>query len=288
MVKSVILNSSNYITNSGNIFRLNFNTQLNAPEEFDAVAIQNLSVYNSTNNITSNYGNNTITLIFLGTSYTFTFPDGYYSASDMNAFLQSQMVANGLYVIDSSSNYGYFVEIVVNSVRYAISLNLYPIPTSATASSLGYSQPSSATWSFPSSTQTPQVTINSAFGSLIGQYAGTYPSTVSSSTVNYVSVITPIISPVNSYILTCNLVDNKLNNPNNLFFSVPISVGFGELIINTPPQLIWNDIRQGKYDYLEIRLYDQLLNILNIQDYELTILLALRTPQDKLNFASTK
>jgi hypothetical protein len=83
-------------------------------------------------------------------------------------------------------------------------------------------------------------------------------------------------------------VDNKLNNPNNLFFIVPISVSYGSLIINTPPQLVWNEIRQGRHDFLEIKLYDQNLNVLNIQDYELTILLALRTPNDKLNFASTK
>ena len=159
MVKSVILNSSNYV--SGNIFKLTFNTELNAPEEFDAIAVQNLSVYNSTQNINSTYGNNTVTLTFLGTSYTFTFPNGYYSASDMNAYLQSQMVANGLYVIDSSSNYGYFLEVTVNSVRYAISLNLYPIPTSATASSLSYSKPSGATWSFPTTTQTVRISPHS-------------------------------------------------------------------------------------------------------------------------------
>jgi hypothetical protein len=70
---------------------------------------------------------------------------------------------------NSAGNYMYFAEITTNSQRYAISLNLYAVPTSAQATTLGYSQPSVASWSFPASTATtPQLTFNTAFGNLIG------------------------------------------------------------------------------------------------------------------------
>ena len=133
---------------------------------------------------------------------TFTIPDVYYSASDLNSFLQSQMYANNLYVTSNNgANTIYFYEIVRNSVRYSIQLNSYYIPTSANATTLGYSLPSGATWAFPTTNKTPQLTFNTAFGSLIGMTAQTYPSTVQSTNVSQISTITPIISPVNSYVL---------------------------------------------------------------------------------------
>ena len=78
----------------------------------------------------------------------------------------------------STGNIVYFIECTVNSVRYAISLNLYYIPTSANATTLLYSLLSSISWTFPTTNSTPQVTFNNIFGSLIGQISGKYPPTV--------------------------------------------------------------------------------------------------------------
>ena len=71
-----------------------------------------------------------------------------------------------------------FFEMVLNSVQYSTQLNSYYLPTSSDATTLGYTKPSAATWSFPATNQTPQITFNSTFGNLIGFNAQTYPATV--------------------------------------------------------------------------------------------------------------
>ena len=97
-------------------------------------------------------------------------------------------------------------------------LNSYYLPTNANAIPLGYTKPSGATWSYPISNQTPQLTFNSAFGNLIGFSAQTYPASIQSTNQSIVSTQTPIISPVNSYVLTCNLINSRYLIPSNTFF----------------------------------------------------------------------
>jgi hypothetical protein len=80
-----------------------------------------------------------VTWDWLGNNYAFTFEDGYYSISNINAFFQNQCILNGLYVTtNKGADNVYFFELVVNSIRYATSLNFYAIPTDAEATSLGY------------------------------------------------------------------------------------------------------------------------------------------------------
>jgi hypothetical protein len=279
-MRTLILTNNNYV--SGNTFTYTFRNQLKAPEDIDAIALSSISFYNSTFNITSSYSNNTLTLNWLGTNYTITFPNGYYSATDMNAYLQFYFATNNLYMTNSAGNYIYFAEITTNSQRYAISLNLYAIPTSSQATTLGYSQPSGASWTLPSSTaSTPQLTFNTAFGTLIGLSSGTYPTSAQSTTQQFVSTTTPIISPVNSYTLTCDLLNNPYSTPNNIFFTAPLTSSLGSLVQITPPQLQFNEIYGGTYYSLTIKLYDQFMNVLNFQDTEFVITLALRTKNDK-------
>ena len=74
-----------------------------------------LSVYNSTFNVNTMYGNNTLTFIWNAATpvtYTFTIPNGYYSSGDLNSFLQSQFIANNLYVTVNNGNQNvYFFKI---------------------------------------------------------------------------------------------------------------------------------------------------------------------------------
>ena len=96
-----------------------------------------------------------------------------------------------------------FFEIVQNSVRYALKLNSYYIPTNGNASTIGYTKPSGAAWSYPITNQTPQ--------------AQTYPSTIQSTNQSIVSTQTPVISSVNSYVLTYNLLNSRYSIPSNTF-----------------------------------------------------------------------
>ena len=283
-MKTIILNSSNYVQGSGNQFSIQFPsvTKFNAG---DKIGVAGLAIYNSTFNITASRGNNKISIIWNGATpqtYTFTFPDGYYSASDMNAYIQQQCIINGLYMTtNNGSTYVYFVEITTNAVRYAISLNSYFLPTTAQATSLGYALPSGATWALPSSAQTPQIIINSAFGQLVGQNAGTYPSTISATSTQTVSAFTPIISPVDSYILCCNLINSRMTNPTDLLYALPISASLGQLINVQPAQFLMNSIDPNMYSNITISLYDQLFNKLQIQDKDVVITLCIELASEK-------
>ena len=63
-------------------------------------------------------------------TYTLTFEDGYYSVSDINFRIQQFCILNNLYVTSNSgANIVYFIELVVNSVRYSTQINVYAIPT---------------------------------------------------------------------------------------------------------------------------------------------------------------
>ena len=43
-------------------------------------------------------------------TYAITLPDGFYTLTDINSYIQQQCVLNGAYLLDSSGNYVYFVK----------------------------------------------------------------------------------------------------------------------------------------------------------------------------------
>jgi hypothetical protein len=276
MPKTIVINSSNYIVNSGNKYVNNF-PQTSYFAAGSGIGVSNRSIYNSIQNITKKRGNNVVTLNWLETDYVFTFEDGYYSVSDINAFFQNQCILNGLYVTaNSGADNVYFFELVVNSIRYATSLNFYQIPTDAEATSLGYSKPSNATWSYPVSAVTPSLTFNQPFGNLIGQTFGKYPPILQSSNIQYLSTSTPVISPVDSLILTCNLINSKYSVPNNILFTVPITSTLGAIIQPNISSIIFNDILPQNFSTLEITIFDQLFNPVVLLDKELTLTLVIQ------------
>ena len=283
MPKLVVVNSSNYVANSTNVFSYSLPQSVKLTNK-SKISVASLSVYNSTFNITASRGNNTITFTFPSATpvtKTYTISDGYYSASDLNYFLQSKMYADNLYATtNSGTNVVYFYEIVQNSVQYAIQLNAYYLPTSANATTLGYSQPSGATWSYPASNACPQLQFGSAFGSLIGFAAQTYPSTAASTNQSKVSESTPNISPVDSYILTCNMINSKYSIPSNYFFSIHLTGALGSLITYSSSSLVWNDVAPNVYSNIVISFYDQLFNRLEMKDKEIVLTIAIDDSQE--------
>jgi hypothetical protein len=183
---------------------------------------------------------------------------------------------NGLYVTaNSGADNVYFFELVINSIRYATSLNFYAIPTDAQATILNYSKPSNATWSYPVSPTTPSLTFGQPFGNLIGQTFGKYPPTTQSSNIQYLSTQTPVISPVDSLILTCNLINSKYSIPSNILFTVPISSALGSLIQVNISSIVLNDILPQNFSSISITIYDQLFNPVQLQDTEMTLTLVI-------------
>jgi hypothetical protein len=275
MGKTIVINSSNYIQNSGNKYIYKF-PQTSYFKAGSGIGVSNIAIYNSIQNITEKRGNNKITLNWLGTDYIFTLPNGFFSVSDLNFFIQQQCILNNLYVTanDGADNV-YFVELVINSIRYTTSLNLYAIPTSTQATSLGYVKPVGATWVYPVSSQCPSLSFNQPFANLIGMTFGKFPPNLQSTNIQYLSTQTPVISPVDSLILTCNLVNSKYSIPSNVFFTVPISSSLGTLINVNISSVIFNDILPQNFSNLEITIYDQLFNPVELLDKEMTLTLVI-------------
>lgn len=278
MRQLIIINSSHY-DSTRNCFSYRFPSGQNLSKK--EVAISTLNLYNSFFNISQAYGNNQISLTWNANTtvtYTFTIPDGYYDNVALNYFLQQQMIANGLYVTTSTSNV-YFVAVVVNYTSYATEIDFKPLPTSANANLLGYTKPSNATWDWPSTAKTCQLSFSKKFGTLIGFETGTYPSIVQSTDTQLLSTFCPELSVVNSLILTSNLIQNVgVAIPPNVAFSVGINVGFGQLI-NYTGNPLYCDIASNVYNSIDIHFYDQNLNMLTLKDKDLVIVLSI---QDKV------
>jgi len=282
-MRTIIINSSNYVVGSGNQFEYKFPNSVKF-EVGDKVGLSGIAVYNSSFNITSEYENNVITIKWNADSqlsFIFTIPDGYYSISDLNYYIQSQCIANNLYVSNSSGQNIYFVELVTNPTQYAVSLNLYALPTGSQATTLGYVKPTTATWNYPSIAKCPQVLISNPLGKLIGQETGTFPSTNTVSTSQqYLSIKTPNLNIIDSYILTCSLINNVYAIPSDVFFSVPLTGSIGSLITSNPSSVSFNDIATGTYNSIKIRFYDQQFNSLLLRDTQCTILLSIKSKDE--------
>lgn len=282
-MRTLIINGENVVSNGFNdTYKYTFPTGSVAFKN-DQVAVSSINMYYSWFNICSSttesqYNNNSFTYTwYTGTTsatYTITIPDGYYSVSDLNAYLQSQMVANGHYLVNSSSEYVYYLEFVENTTKYAVQFNSYPIPTSLPS---GWSNPASMT--FPTTTKTPQITILSTnnFDDVIGFTAGTYPSTVQTTNYSRTSDYTPQVSPVSSLVLSCTLLNNRYAIPSTLLYSFsPAGTSFGSLISIQPPEMSFVDIQDGSYTDFTIEFRDQSLNRVAIKDSNLVVMLTIR------------
>jgi hypothetical protein len=83
------------------------------------------------------------------------------------------------------------------------------------------------------------------------------------------------MSPVFCYILCCNLLRSKFNNPPDTFYQVPLTVPYGELINiqSTVEQRL--PILDGVYQNIQLTFYDQNFNTLVLNDPEILITLVI-------------
>ena len=269
MPKQIIINSTNWNASSRKfIYNFNSNQSLKGSQ----VGLSGISIYNSFFNISASNGNNTFSINWLGTNYNFIMSDGYYAISDINYYLQQQMILNNLYLINANGNYVYYIEIITNSVSYSGEMNFYLIPSTLPSE---YTKPTGATWTVPTVSITPSITVTTLFGKLIGFSNSTYPVDRSIAS-QILSNITPSIHVVNSLILTCNLISNiGISLPNNVFYSFGLIGSYGELISLNSAQIVYSDICGDQYSSIEIQVLDQNFNILTLLDTECIISLVL-------------
>jgi hypothetical protein len=102
MAYNLVLNNSNLIGSSNNTYKYNFiNGSLNIPEDSE-IAVSQITIPYSWFNISSQYGNNTMSYYIpnssnVQTRYDLIIPNGFYTTTDLNNFLQSQLKNNGHY-----------------------------------------------------------------------------------------------------------------------------------------------------------------------------------------------
>ena len=273
MSYNLVLNSNNAINNS--TFQYKFINGFVINDEAE-LAISNIQIPYSWFNVTQAYNNNSIQIRFPALSTTFftgtiTFPDGFYTATDLNAYIQQYCIQNGLYLINASGQYVYYLTLLYNTTYYAVQVvaQLVPITTPS-----GWSAP--ANWvGFHVDTRTPQITIsNNNFGIIIGYNPGIYPS-VDTANASILSTFTPLGSNVNSLIIRCSLVDNQCGVPTDVLDTMPINTTFGSNIDYSPYAIKFVKITSGTQQFLTISFVDQNLNALAAQDPNVTISLLL-------------
>lgn len=269
----LLLNTSHY--QGGNTYRLKFPTPIDIKKA--KLSLSSFSIYNSTYNITSEFQNNIFSITWLGQNYNFVIPDGYYSISDLNYFIQQQCLLNKLYMTKNNGSQNvYFIEITTNSVRYKAQINMYYIPTSTEATTLQYSIPAGASWTFPLSNQTPQLNISVGLGKILGMTEQlNFPQVIQPSNYSKLSDTYPRLSPVFTYLLTCNLLSSAYNPVPTIFAQIPITASFGAMITKESGQFQEINIRESTYNEIMIQLWDQEYNPLKINDPDMSLVMVL-------------
>lgn len=278
MVNTIILKSSNITdTTKNSTFEYNFPNSINFKNQ--ELALIQASLYYTWFNISDELSNRTFSYQYVvGTTTntrTITLPEGLYEITDINKYLQYDFIDAGLYLIDSNGDYVYYAEFLINTVLNSVDINTYAVPTSLPA---GYTAP--ANWvGYPTTTYNPNIRMASNFNQIVG-YASDFESGLSSgvgTTLTFNSSIAPNVNPNSSVLVECNLIDNPFGNPAGVIYAIVPTVGVGGLINVQPPEYAFNNIKDGVYNSLRIRLLNKTtLTPLTIQDGEITLILGIR------------
>lgn len=244
------------------------------------VAVASIAIYYSWYNITASQNNNSFQFVWPtnagSTTYTVTIQDGYYSVANLNSYLQQFCITNGLYLVDGSGNFVYYLEFLENVNYYSVQVNTYALPTSLPS---GWSNP--ASMSFPLTTRTPQLIVpNTNFQYIIGYTPGTYPAAPALTTQSFLSTFTPQVSPVQSVILSCSLLSNKYANPMTVLYSFSASgFEFGNLVQSSPYEHTYVDISDGNFSFFDIAFLDQNYNAIKLNDTNIVVQLLIKSKQ---------
>lgn len=286
-MKTIILNSTNIVANTNNS-RLTYQFPTGGIKltHDDELCLTNLNVFYSWFNFNSSLYNNTVfTYTWIdSTTHTVTVPNSNLNIADLNAYFRSVMVANNHYMEDGADQV-FFLELTLNVSKYAIQFNALTVPDTATATSLGWTVPSGATWTLPVTAVTPQITIpsNNNFGTVIGFNAGTYPTAPSGSNYSKLSDNAPQVSPITSMIVTCSLINNDIANPNELLYCFPIGdQAFGSLITPSIPEFSWIQAKVGYFSTITVEFRDQNFNRVQINDPQIVVILGLRNRKETI------
>lgn len=292
---NLLLNSSNVNNADNTSFLYKFINGSFEIEEGAEICISQIVIPYSFFNLNKGlYDNTTFQFIINSITYTLVIPDGFYSTSDINHYLEQYFLDNNMYCTNTTTgNYVFFIYLYTNTTYYANQFIVSPVIPSSTA---GYTFPSGYINTSGSNYDTPQIVFPSSGGlnSILGFTAGTYPSGTSSvSQLNFLSNITPNATPINSIVVRTNLCNNNCATPSDILDTISISgVSFGSNIVYTPTYEKWINCNYGTFNNFFVYFQDQNLNRIQAQDNNVLISLLIRQgrtlreklqEQDKIN-----
>lgn len=282
MSYTLVLNSKNNISPNNNIFQYRFLNGFKISDNAE-ICISAAQVPYSWYNVSYFYQNTDFNIIFprgagLTTTLNISLPDGFYTVDDINSYIRQICIQNNFYLINSSGNYVYYIDLSYNISAYKIELLTFLVPTSLPS---GWTDPGwgggTAGSGLPTVTRCTQfVVLNNNFKILIGFNPGTYPSVV---TANYskTSDTTPLGSNVNSIIMRCNLVSNAVTMPSDIVDSFAISnASFGTNINYNASFEKWVRLSPGVFQNLTITLQDEQFNDIKMLDPNSVITINIR------------
>jgi len=243
------------------------------------IALATAQLYYSWYNITADYQNNIYSYKWVdGLTYTVLMPDGNYSITELNTFLENVMVQNKHYLINTTTgDFVYYIQWETNETYYAVQLNEYVVPS---VLPVGYALPAGASWALPGTPTTPQVNIlANAFRDIVGFKSGTYPSTVpQSTTYSVLSTTAPQVNPVSSLQINCSFATNPYSTQSRVIYASGIpETPFGGQILITAYEFAFTRIVNGTYNQFEISITDQNGSPINLRDPQISIMLIVRS-----------
>jgi hypothetical protein len=284
---SLVINSSNVSNkNTNSTFQYNFIGGNFIVEDDMECMLSSAQIPYSIFNITTAYNNNKILIGFPTgsatnsyTSFNITFPDGFYTLSDIRNYIQQYCITNGLYLINATGSYVYYIDFQLNSTYYANQILLYTVPLSLP---VGWTQPSNwIGYSTFASARTPYIQFlqNNQFHEYLGFNNGVYPNGALTTgyTSNYSQLsnrLPPIASYVNSIIVHCSLVNNNIVSPSDILDAFQISNTTFGANINYAPQIEkFVKLTKGSYSSMSLYLTDQNNNPITLIDPNILITL---------------
>jgi hypothetical protein len=283
---NLILNNTNVISNTNTIFQYNFiNGGFFIPEGAE-ICISTLSIPYAFFNITAANNNNTFNFIsWTGTVYPITLPNGFYTQSDVQQYLQTFFLNNNLYLTNSQGDPVFFLYITINNTYYANQLLVYNVPTAAEFQPAvvgnpyyGWSAPAGFVFASPTTKAPALQVLNNNFQQYLGFNAGTYGGGATDQ--SFLSQFAPNTTPINSLIVTVNCVSNPVSIPTNVIDIVPITSQFGANIVYEPKFEKWIRVSgNSTYSNLIINILDQNFNPIFSNDPNTAISLLLKFPK---------
>lgn len=274
-------------------------------------ALASLYLYYSWYNITAQFGNNRISFTWplngSTTTVNLVIPDGFYQIDDLNDYLQNYLLQNGYYLLfypsgtvgTGAAEQISYLSFTANNIYYRTTIVSTVMPNSTTGPAAGYAAPTNyagglgpSAWDAASAQPllvipaTPypagDVTADGPVYSMsisLGILPGSYPSSVSfGSNFSFNGQVAPGIESTNVVNVGLSCVTNWAVSENpNIIYSFSPNVPFGSQIEVLPPYPIFLPVSDAQYQALVLRLYDENLIPLNMQDANITSTIIIRS-----------